>query len=220
MNLMGERRVRNIHLSMMSRELLLVLAFMVLATVSCKKEEPRTSPSSGKVVNSASNESVFDEVKKKVDQNPNDADALYHLADLYDRNEQYAEAAETYRKVVALKPGMGYAYFKLGTAYDRINQPAEAVTAFNKAVSLMPRNAVAYNNLGVAFGKLGKLDDEIAALQKAVKIRPNYSSARYNLGMIYLKTGRKQAAMKEYEALKKFDESVAEALLKEINRVS
>jgi Flp pilus assembly protein TadD len=220
MNFKGAQRVRNIHWSRVRRGLMLVLVSMVLATVSCGKEEPRTNLASTQGLNSASNDSVFDEVKKKVDQNPNDADALYHLADLYDRNEQYAEAVETYKKVVALKPGMGYAYFKMGTAYDRINQPAEAVTVFEKAVSLMPRNAVAYNNLGVAFGKLGKLDDEIAALQKAVKIRPNYSSARYNLGMTYLKAGRKQAAMTEYEALKKFDESVAEALLKEINRAS
>ena len=212
--------MRNIYWPMMRRDLLLVLVFMVVATVSCKKEEPRTSPASTQVVNSASNESVFDEVKKKVDQTPKDADALYHLADLYDRNEQYAEAVETYKKVVALKPGMGYAYFKMGTAYNRINQPAEAVTAFKKAVSLMPGNAVAYNNLGVAYGKLGKLDDEIASLQRAVKIRPNYSSARYNLGVTYLKTSNKKAAMKEYEALKNFDESVAEALLKEINRAS
>lgn len=212
--------MRNVHWSMMRSQFLLLLVFAVLATVSCKKEEPRTNPASTQALNTASNESVFDEVKKKVDQNPEDADALYHLADLYDRNEQYAEAIETYKRVVALKPGMGYAYFKMGTAYERVNKPAEAVEAFKKAVSLMPKNAVAYNNLGVAYGKLGKLNDEITALQKAVKLRPNYSSARYNLGVTYLKTGRKQAAMKEYEALKSFDESVAEALLKEINRAS
>ena len=212
--------MRNIHWSKIRRQLLLLLAFVVMATVSCKKEEPRPNPSSTQALNSASNESVFDEVKKKIDQNPKDADALYHLADLYDRNEQYAEAIETYKKVVALKPGMGYAYFKMGTAYDRLNKPAEAVEAFKKTVSLMPKNAVAYNNLGVAYGKLGKLNDEIAALQQAVKIRPNYSSGRYNLGITYLKTGNKKAALKEYELLKDFDESVAEALMKEINRAS
>ena len=220
MDCMGERRVRNIHWYVMRLVLLLVMAFIIPATVSCKKEEPQTGPASVKALNPASNDSLFDEVKKKADQNPKDADALYHLADLYDRNEQYAEAVETYKKVVALKPGMGYAYFKMGTAYDRINQPVEAVNAFKKAVNLVPGNAVAYNNLGVAYGKLGKLDDEIMALQKAVKIRPNYSSARYNLGVTYLKKGRKQAAMIEYDALKNFDESVAEALLKEITRAS
>ena len=219
LQLNGGARAENAYLPM-RKELLLLLAFAILATISCKKEEPKTNLASAPVVNATSNESVFDEVKKKVDKNPKDADELYHLADLYDRNEQYAEAVETYRKVVTLKPGMGYAYLKMGTAYNRINQPAEAVNAFKQAVSLMPRNAVAYNNLGVAYGKLGKLNDEVAALQKAVQIRPHYSSARYNLGVTYLKIGRKQSAMKEYEALKTFDEGVAEALLQEINRAS
>jgi Flp pilus assembly protein TadD len=200
--------------------LLIALLLLIPALLSCKKEAPKDNQAPARVLNSASNSSIFDEVKKKVDQNPGDAEALYHLADLYDRNEQYAEAVETYKKVVALKPDMGYAYFKMGTAYDRINQPAEAVAAFKKAVTLMPKNAVAYNNLGVALGRMGKNEEEIEALQKAIKIRPSYSSARFNLGMTYLKTGRKKDAMKEYEALKKFDEGVAEALMKEINSAS
>jgi Flp pilus assembly protein TadD len=204
----------------MQRELPLVLTLTLLIVLSCQKEEPRTNPAATQVLNSSSSESVFDEVKKRLKENPDDAEALYHLADLYDRNEQYVEAIDTYKKVIALKPKMGYAYFKMGTAYNRINQPAEAVDAFNKAIELMPANAVAYNNLGVAYGKLGMFDKEIAALKKAIKIRPAYSSARYNLGMTYIKTGNKTAALKEYQSLKKFDESVAEALLQEINRSS
>ena len=210
--------MRNIYWPMMRCDLLLVLAFMVLATVSCKKEEPRTSPASTQVVSSASNESVFDEVKKKVDQTPKDADALYHLADLYDRNEQYAEAVETYKKVVALKPGMGYAYFKMGTAYDRLNQPSEAMDAFKSAAKYLPNHAMLYNNMGIAYGKLGKPDDEIAALKKATRLRPSYSSAHYNLGMTYLKKKNNPAAMQEYKALSEFDEGTAAALRKEIDK--
>ncbi len=209
----------SISVHIVTRGIVLLLIFGMFAFTSCKKEEPRR-PSSSQAVNSQSPESVFDEVKKKLDQNPNDADALYHLADLYDRTGQYAEAVQTYKKVVALKPEMGYAYFKMGTAYDRIDQPAEAVKAFNSAIKLMPKNAVAFNNLGIAYGKLGDLKNEISALQKAIKIRPHYSAARYNLGVTYLKTGNRQAALKEYEALKAFDETAAEALMKEIKPAS
>jgi tetratricopeptide (TPR) repeat protein len=38
------------------------------------------------------------------------------VADLYDRNGQYTEAIDAYKKVIELKPDMGYAYFKMGTA--------------------------------------------------------------------------------------------------------
>jgi len=200
--------------------LTIMLVFIFLSASSCKKEEPRKNAPTEQALSSYAGESVLQEVTKKLKENPNDVEALYHLAYLYDQDEQYVEAIETYKKVVALKPDMGYAYVKMGTAYDRINQPGEAVNAFKKAVTYMPGNAVVFNNLGVAYGKLGKFNDEISALRKAIKLRPNYTSARYNLGMTYLKLGDKKAALKEYEALKTFDESAGEGLLKEINRAS
>jgi tetratricopeptide (TPR) repeat protein len=195
---------------------LIIFIFAVLSSVSCKKEEQPAGKPSDKAANPYSSESVFDEVKNELKKNPNDVDALYHLADLYDRNDQYAEAIDTYKKVIALKPDMGYAYFKMGTAYDRINRPAEAVDAFKQAAKYLRNHPVLYNNMGVAYGKLGKFNDEIAALKKAIKLRPAYSSARYNLGVTYLKVKNKKAAMQEYKELKNFDEGAAEALLKEI----
>lgn len=201
---------------------LITPVFLFLAASSCKKEEPRQEqrPASTAAVNPYSDDSAFAEVKKKLEENPNDADALYHLADIYDRQAQYTEAVEAYKKVIKLKPDMGYAYFKMGTAYSRLDKPAEAVTAFKEAIKHMPNYAVAYNNLGVAYGKLEKFNDEIAVLKKAIKLRPKYSTARYNLGVTYLKTGDKKAAMQEHESLKKFDEGAAEALLKEIKKAS
>jgi Flp pilus assembly protein TadD len=196
---------------------LIVLFFLVPFLGFCKKQEPGSSKGEVLQSNPYSNESVFDEVKKKLQENPKDADLLYRLADLYDRNGQYAEAADTYKKVVTIKPDMGYAYFKMGTAYDRLNRSEDAVTAFVKAIKLMPDYAMAYNNLGVTYGKLGKAHEEIRMLKKAIELRPKYASARYNLGIAYLKSGNKKAAMQEYEALQNIDTGFAQALLKEIN---
>ncbi len=200
--------------------IIVTLFFLFIPVISCRKEQPREERRAGEapVVNPYSSESVYTEVKKKLDQNPNDVEALYHLADLYNRDAQYPEAIETYKKVVRLKPDMGYAYLKMGTAYDRLSKPEEAITALKKAAKYMPNYPVVYNNLGVAYGNSGKPDEEIASLKKAIALRPNYTSARYNLGVTYLKTKNKKAAMQEYEALKKFDEGAAQALLKEIEK--
>jgi tetratricopeptide (TPR) repeat protein len=203
-------------------ELFLFAALVVLvpSLTSCKKaEEPRESESK-EVFNPYTADTVFDKVKREVDANPGDVDALMHLADLYERNAQYAQAIETYKKVVELRPEMGYAYLKLGTAYSRSDQPAEAVEAFKNAVKYMPDYAVPYNNMGVAYGKLGKYDEEISALNKAIELRPQYSSARFNLGVTYMKKGNREEAMKQYTLLKEFDEGAAEALLKEIRSSS
>ncbi len=195
---------------------LLVLMLALTGIVSCGKDEAPPEKSTVVSTNPYSSDSVFLETKKKLRENPNDVDALYHLADLYDRNGQYKEAIEAYGKVVKLKPDMGYAYYKIGTAYDRLNRHAEAVNAFKKTIKYMPGYAPLYNNMGVAYGKLGKTGEAIAALQKAIKLRTRYSAARFNLGMTYLKTGNRKAALQQYESLKDMDSGIADALMKEI----
>lgn len=196
----------------------LLLILLSLGLACSRGDQPAEQKTAGPAFNPYSGESVFDEVQRKLKENPNDPDALYHMADLYERNAQYKEAIDTYNKVLKIKPGSGYIFFKIGTAYNRMNQPAEAVTAFQSAIKYMPSYAVAYNNLGVAYGKLNKQDQEISALKTAIKLRPRYSSARYNLGITYMKTGNKKAALAEYQALKDFDEGTAEALRKEIEK--
>jgi tetratricopeptide (TPR) repeat protein len=200
--------------------LTLCLLFALTVTACSKKEEQPSEKTHAAAINPYSSESVFTEVKAKLEKNPNDVDELYHLADLYDRNGLYAQAIETYKKVLKLKPDMGFAYVKMGTAHDRLNQPAEAVAAFKKAEKYMPKYPVLYNNMGVAYGRMNKFNEEVVALKKAIKLRPAYTSARFNLGITYLRLHNKKEAMNQYNALMKFDEGAAEVLLKEINKGS
>ena len=198
----------------------LMLIILSGIALSCSKDNKTPEKPAALATNPYSNESVFDELRRKTEKNPEDAESLYHLADLYERNSQYAEAIETYRKVVKLNPksdiNLGYVHFKIGTDLDRTDHAEGAVDEFKKATKYLTDYPVLYNNMGVAYGKLGRLDDEIAALKKAIRLRPAYSSARYNLGITYMKKKNIKAAMIEYDALKRYDEGVAEALLKEI----
>jgi len=200
----------------MKRVLLIYLIVLLCSAIlSCKKEQSRQEKAS-QPVNPYTSESVFLEIKKKLQENPSDADLWYHLGDLYDRNGIYPEAIEAFKKAVSFKPDMGYAYFKMGTAYNRINRPEEAVKSLEKAIKLMPDYAVAYNNLAIAYGKMGDVSKEIENLEKAIRLRPGYGIARYNLGVAYLKRKDKDAAKMEYESLKGIDKGLAEELLKKI----
>ncbi len=192
------------------------LALFVLLTASCSREEKKPEEDTSQVDTLYTADSVYMKVRKQLEKNPDDADAWYHLADLYDRNGQYEQAIDAYKNVVRIQPDKGYAYFKMGTAYNRIKQPAEAVKAHLKALEYLPDNPVIHNNLGIAYGKLGKFDDEIAALKKAIELRPNYAAARFNLGYTYLKKGDKEGAMQQYQALLDIDTNAAAALNKEI----
>ncbi len=167
--------------------------------------------------NQYSYENVFEEVLRQVQADPKDENALYHLADLYDRQGQYQKAVETYRKVLVINPNRDYVYFKMGTAYSRLGQPVQAVEVLAEATSHLPENPVVWNNLGIAYGKLGRVDKEVESLHRALKIRPRYASARFNLAVVYLKKGDKAAAKAQYDELKTFDETLAQELLSRFN---
>jgi tetratricopeptide (TPR) repeat protein len=156
-------------------------------------------------------------LREKIQNNPQDAEALYHLAELYDRAGLYQEEIDTLGKIVAIKPDLGYAYFKRGTACNRIERYQEAVVNFTKAAKLIPNQPMVLNNLAFSYGKLGRTDQEIASLKKALAMRPGYNIARFNLGMAYLKAGQQKEALQQYTLLKDRDEGYAAALKKEID---
>ncbi len=196
--------------------LLVLLAVGTVLSCSCKKEESPAEKKQGGAFNPYAVDTILFEAKKKVEEHPEDSDAWFRLADLYERNGEYTEAIDAYRKVSKLKPEQGYVYLKIGTLYDRLGQPGEAVEMLKKAVHHMPGYAVVYNNLGIAYGKLGKNSEEISALKKAIQLRPSYVTARYNLGIAYLRVKNKKAALQQYQALKNIATGAAEELRKEI----
>jgi len=64
----------------------------------------------------------------------------------------------------------------------------------------------------------GHLDEVITNLRSAIKLNPNFAEARFGLGMAYSAIGDKQAALKEYRAIKKLDPQLAQQLLSNINQ--
>jgi tetratricopeptide (TPR) repeat protein len=188
---------------------IVIMTFLLLVSCTEKKEEA-VSPDSGE-------KNIFEEVKEQTIRNPNDVEAWYHLADLYERSELYQEEITSLRKVIAITPKNGNAYIKLGNAYNRLGQYDEAVKNYKTAIKYFPKNPVLYNNLGVTYGKINKVAEEISALKKAISLRPRYATARYNLGVTMLKKDRADLAKNQYHELLKFDEGVAQSLKKEID---
>ena|SRR5208283_4866544 len=191
--------------------------FLAVLSFSCKGKETTQEARQGPVYNPYSTESVYLETRQRVESHPDDADAWFHIANLYEGNGQYAEAIDAYKKVAKLRPSQGFVYVKIGTSYDQIGKPREAVEALKKAVHYMPGYAVAYNNLGIAYGKLGRNREEIAALKKALQLRPLYVTARFNLGIAYLRDKNRKAALQQYGILKDVETGAAETLKKEID---
>jgi tetratricopeptide (TPR) repeat protein len=97
---------------------------------------------------------------------------------------QWTQAAEDYKKALALKPNDGGYHNNLGQAYMKLGQIDDAIKEYNTSAQLDPANAgMYYFNLGAVLTNANKPDDAIAAFDKALAIDPNRADAYYWKGV-------------------------------------
>lgn len=117
-------------------------------------------------------------------------------------------------------------YIRQGTDYLANGDFKKASKAFENAIGLNPQRPESHAGLGMSFLKLGHneamtnpelLEKAVAAFRRALDLNPNLPEARYALGLTHLALYNKNAAVKEYEALKGLDAELAGKLLIQIN---
>jgi tetratricopeptide (TPR) repeat protein len=129
----------------------------------------------------------------------------------------YAKAIECYKNTVRLKPDSAEAHFNLGLAYDKAGDIEEAIKSYKEVIRLDPKSSVTYCNLGFIYKGLGESQKAIESFKEAIRIKPDYDKARRNLGMAYVEVGDIENALKEYEVLRKSNETYAAELYSAIN---
>jgi len=129
----------------------------------------------------------------------------------------YAKAIECYKDTVRLKPNSAKAHFNLGLAYDKAGYTKEAIKSYGEVIRLDPKSSVTYCNLGFLYKDLGDSQKAIESFKEAIHIKPDYDKARWNLGMVYVEVGDIENALKEYEILRKSNETNAAKLYSAIN---
>jgi cytochrome c-type biogenesis protein CcmH/NrfG len=105
---------------------------------------------------------------------PNDPELLAKIANFYMLGDQYAESAQYYEKLVAIKPAPEY-YTALGTAHFYTNQPDKALDDMNKALQIDPKYADALYNIGMIKWRVqGDSKGAIAAWEKLIETNPKH----------------------------------------------
>ena len=95
------------------------------------------------------------------------------------------QAAQSFRDVIASKPGNADAYYNLGTLNLRKNDLRQAREYLETTVKLRPDYPEAWNNLGMIAAQQGQSQEAIDDFRKSLQLRPRFSIALLNLGNLY-----------------------------------
>jgi len=120
------------------------------------------------------------------------------IAILLQKNGQFVEAEELYRRVLKTAPNHAQALHYSGVLAHQQGRTAEAVLLIEKSLVLQPDRADCYNNLGIILQSSGELERAIEAYQRAIAIDPSHANAFSNLGVLLRAIGKPLEAEAAY----------------------
>lgn len=106
----------------------------------------------------------------------------------YYQAKEYAKAAESYKKVIALDPGpktLARVYRLLGLALNQASQYEDAILALKDALRLEPNNEEIHFGLGWTYVEAKRYSDALPALEAAVRLKPDDAETHYWIGEVY-----------------------------------
>jgi len=121
------------------------------------------------------------------------------------RRGQFADAAEEFKKVLALDPNLPEAEVNLGLAYQSLFEYDLAVRHLTKALRERPNLVGPTVIVGMDYFKLGSPEKAVLYLQRALKLDPSNRDAREALASCYLGQGNFQAAAEEFRQIAALD---------------
>lgn len=138
--------------------------------------------------------------KRVIYTQPENKDALFGLASVYQRTGQIPQARATYSKLLALDPANWPAMnnFLVLAAEE---SPDHAIEEFTRLMRTNPEFAPIPAQIGMIYYRQKKYDEAAANLIRAIQLDPANLSYRYNLAVIYDKLGRTKQAARLYQQL-------------------
>ncbi len=149
-----------------------------------------------------------DEAKSRLEaliaREPANFDALVTLGNIHRNNEDYAAAAATYDRAVALIGKFEREHWRVfyytGISYERQNQWDKAEKNFRRALELAPDEPMVLNYLGYSMiEKKLNLSEALQMVKKAVELKPNDGYIVDSLGWAYYQLGDYEEAVTQIE---------------------
>jgi tetratricopeptide (TPR) repeat protein len=119
-----------------------------------------------------------------VEVDPDDFQAAFLLAMLYEDLGRHTEAVDAYQLAIEMggpEKDQARAWSYLGDTYVKLNNPTDAVDAYSQAIKVRPGEYYAYDRLGTLYKQQGKLDEARGIIQAGLARSPNDTHLRADL---------------------------------------
>jgi predicted TPR repeat methyltransferase len=127
------------------------------------------------------------------------------FAILLQKNKQFPEAHELYRRVLETEPDNPRALHYAGVLAHQQGRNDEALALLERSLALVPDEADWYSNLGIVLQSADMLDRAIVSYRRAISIDPSHANAHNNLGVLLRATGQSAEAEAAYRAAIQLD---------------
>jgi predicted O-linked N-acetylglucosamine transferase (SPINDLY family) len=141
-----------------------------------------------------------------LEQNPDQADALYLMGCLAHQAGDSAAAVGLLQKAILVRPGSADCYYALGNALARVGKDESAEGNLRRAVELGTR-AEFHISLGLLLKKLHRLTEAVVEFETAVRIAPKDEDAHANLAQAHYAAGDLSKAIAGFEKALELDAS-------------
>jgi Tfp pilus assembly protein PilF len=128
------------------------------------------------------------------------AEAWYMLGAIYERQKNFDQAEQQFKKVIEADPNNASALNYYGYMLaDRSIRLDEATSLIQRAVHMEPNNGAFLDSLGWAYYKQNKLTEAEEYLRKAVDRMSHDPTILTHLGDVYMKLGQTEHAAELWE---------------------
>lgn len=94
---------------------------------------------------------TIDALKKQIEANPKDAEALSKLAGAYQEASDWTNAIDTWKKISVLLPDWAPSYYSQAYAYQNMKDDANAKLAYEKYIATVKPEEVEQNKKNLAY---------------------------------------------------------------------
>jgi len=125
---------------------------------------------------------------------PDNADAWLECGRQAEENEEFEQAADAYRRAIALDPAIPAAFFNLGNVLRAQGRPDAALELFRLAVTLDSTLSEAWYNIADIHEEQDRVPEAIENLKQSISACTTFADAYYNLALCFEKMGERQNA--------------------------